>query len=92
MPLFVGLLAEAEYLDAVGPVWDDGLGATIIEPLAQLGAVVSGIPEQLGSRFGTSNEAMSRRAIMGLAACQKDGEKTASSICQCMDLRIAPAA
>jgi hypothetical protein len=91
MPLLVGFLVEAERLDAVGPVGHDGLGATLIEPLAQLGAVIGGIAEQPDGRLGAPDEALSRRAIMSLAAGQQDGKKTASSISQCVDLRIAPA-
>ncbi len=91
MPLFVCSLVETEGLNAVGPVGHDGLGAAIVEPLPQLGAVIGGIPEQLSGRLGAPNEALSRRAVMGLAAGQEDGKKTASSICQCVDLRIAPA-
>jgi hypothetical protein len=64
----------------------------MIKPAAQFGAVISGVPEQLGGWLGTSNEAMSRRAVMGLSTGQKDGDKTASSIRQRVDLRIAPAA
>ena len=33
-----------------------------------------------------------RRTIVRLAASQQDGKKTAFSICDCMDFRIAPAA
>lgn len=31
------------------------------------------------------------RAVVRLAAAHEDGKKTALSICQCADLRIAPA-
>jgi hypothetical protein len=31
------------------------------------------------------------RAIIRLAAGREEGEKTAASICECMDLRVAPA-
>ena len=91
MPVLVGFLVEAEWLDAVGPVGNNRLGATIIEPMPQLGAVISGVAEQLGGRLGAPDKALGRRTIMGLAAGQEDGKKTASSICQCVDLRIAPA-
>jgi len=91
MPLLVGCLVEAERLEAIGPVGHHRLGAAMIEPLAQLGAIISSIAEQPGSRLGAPDEALSWRAIMGLAAGQEDGKKTASSICQCVDLRIAPA-
>jgi hypothetical protein len=91
MPLLVGFRVEAEWLDAVGPVGDNRLGATIIEPKPQFSAVVSGVAEQLGGRLGAPDKALGGRTIMGLAAGQEDGKKTASSICQCVDLRIAPA-
>lgn len=91
MPLFVGGLVEAERLETICPVGHDGLGAAIVEPLAQLGAVIGGVAEQFGSRPGAPDEALSGWAIVGLATGQKDGKKTAFSICQCVDLRIAPA-
>ena len=91
MPLLVGFVVEAEWLDAVGPVGDNRLGAASIEPMPQLGAVISGVTEQLGGRLGASDKALGGRTIMDLAARQEDGKKTASSICQCVDLRIAPA-
>lgn len=90
MPLLVRFLVEAEWLDAVGPVGDDRLGATIIEPMPQFSAVIGGVTEQLGGRLGASDKALGGRTIMGLATGQEDGKKTASSICQCVDLRIAP--
>ena len=91
MALLVRFLVEAEWLDAVGPVGDNRFGATIIEPMPQLGAVISGVTQQLGGRLGTSDEALGGRTIMGVATGQEDGKKTAFSICQCVDLRIAPA-
>src|SRR5262249_8919213 len=38
------------------------------------------------------DEALSGRTIVRLAAGQEDGKKTAFSICECVDLRVAPAA
>jgi len=80
MPLLVGCLVEAERLEAVSSVGHDGLCAPPVEPAPQFGAVVGGITEQLGRRPGAPDEALSRWAIMGLAAGQEDGKKTASSI------------
>ena len=91
MALSVGCPVEAEGLDAVGPVGYDGLGPALVEPLPQLSAVIGFIPEQLAGRLGAADEALSGPAIMGLATGQEEGKKTASSICQCVDLRIAPA-
>ena len=91
MPLLVGCLVEGIGLEAIGPVGDDRRGAAIIEPLPQLGAVISGVAEELGGRLGPPDETLSRWTIMGLAARQEDGKKTAFSIRQCVDLRITPA-
>jgi len=92
MPLLVGFLVEAEGLFAVRPVWNDGLGAALVEPLPQFGAVVSPVAEKFLCRFGATDQTLGRRTIVCLATAQEDGKKTASSICDCMDFRIAPAA
>ena len=90
MSLLVGLLVEAEGLLAVRPVGHDRSGAAISQPLPQFSAVVGLVAEQLASCFGAADETRSGRAIVGLAAAQQDGKKTAFSICDCVDLRIAP--
>ena len=92
MPLFVGFPVEAERLLAVAPVRNDGLGTAAFEPLPQLCAVVSLVAEQLPGRLGTADKALGRRTIVRFAAAQEDGKKTAFSIGDCVDLRIAPAA
>ena len=92
MSLLVGFLVEGEGLLAVRLVGNHGLGATIIQPLAQRGAVVSPIAEKPRGRLGLSDQALSRRAIMGFATTQEDGQKTTFSICNCVDFRVAPAA
>ena len=92
MSLFVGLPVEAERLLAVGLVRNDGLGATVFEPLTQLSAVVRLVAQKLLGRFGSADHARGQRTIMRLAAAQQDGKKTAPSIRDCVDLRIAPAA
>ncbi len=38
-----------------------------------------------------SEASMGGRTIVGLAAAQEDGKKTAFSICDCVDFRVAPA-
>jgi hypothetical protein len=91
VPLFVGFLVEAEGLLAVRLVGNDGLGAAVVQPLPQRGAVVGLIPEELLSRLGPSDQVLGRWTIMGFTAAQQDGKKTAFSICDCVDFRIAPA-
>ena len=91
MTLFVGFLVEAEGLFPVRSIRNDGLGATIFEPLSQLCAVISLVAEKLFGRFGSADYALGHGALMRLATAQEDGKKTAFSICDCVDLRIAPA-
>ena len=91
MSLLVGFSVEAEGLLSIRPVGHNGLGAALFQPLTQFGAVVGFVPEQLAGRFGTTDQTLGRRTIVRLAAGQEDGKKTAFSICQCVDLRIAPA-
>ena len=92
MSLPVRPLVEAEGLLPSGGVGDDGLGAAILQPPAKLGAVVRFVPEQPLGRFGATDEPRGRRAVVGLTAGQQEGKKTAFSICDCMDFRVAPAA
>jgi hypothetical protein len=90
--LLVGFSVEAEGLLAIGLVWNDGPGAALVEPLAQIGAVVSPVAEKLACRPRAADQALCGRAIMRLSAGQKDGKKAAFSICDCVDFRVAPAA
>jgi hypothetical protein len=90
--LFVGLLVEAERLLAVRLVGDDGPGAAIFQPLPQRCAVVGLVAEKLPGWLGATDEARGRRTIVRRPAGQEDGKKTAFSICECVDLRVAPAA
>ena len=89
---FVSFLVEAEGMLPVGQTWDDGFRAAVCKPVAQLCAVISLVPEKLTRRLGSADQAFCYGAIMRLATRQEDGKKTAFSICDCVDLRIAPTA
>ena len=90
MSLFVGVPVEAEGLLSIRLVGHDGPRATAFQPSPQRGTVVGFVAEQLAGCFRTTDEARSGRTVMRLAAAQQDGKKTAFSICDCVDLRIAP--
>ena len=92
MPLLVGFPVEAERLLAVRLVGDDGPGAATLQPLPQRRAVIGLVAEKLPGRFGATDEARGGWTIVRLAAAQENGKKAAFSICDCVDLRIAPAA
>lgn len=92
MALFIGFLVEAERLFAVRSVRNHRLGAAALQPLAKLGAVVGFVSEKFLGRFRPPDQALCWWAVVGLAAGQQEGKKTAFSICDCVDFRIAPAA
>ena len=60
--------------------------------MAQRRAVISLIAKKPFGYFGASDQALGGWAIVRLSAAQKDGKKTAFSICDCVDFRVAPAA
>ena len=92
MSLFVRFLVEAEGLFAVRLVGNNGFGATIFQPLPQWCAVIGLVAEELSGRLEATDQTLGRRTIVRLAAAQEDGKKTAPSICDCVDFRIALAA
>ena len=92
MSLLIGPLLEAEWVFAIGRARDHGFSAAICKPVTQLCAIVSLVPEQLFRRLGSADQTFRDRAIVRLATGHEDGKKTAFSICECVDLRIAPAA
>ena len=92
MSLFIRFLAEPERLFPVGLVWDDSLCASVFQPFTQLRAVVRLVTEQFLGGFAFADQTLRNRAIVRLTAGQEDGKKTAFSICNCVDFRIAPAA
>ena len=91
MSFFVRPPVEAEGLLAVRSVWNNGLGAAILEPLAQWCAVIGFVTEKLLGDLGTADQPFGRGTVVCVAAGQEDGKKTAFSICDCVDFRIAPA-
>ena len=92
MPLFVGFPVEPERLLSVRLIGNDGVGSALFQPLPQLGAVVSPVTEKFFCRFGAADKAFCGWTIVRLATAQEEGKKTAFSICDCVDFRIAPAA
>jgi hypothetical protein len=89
---FVGFLVEAEGLVPVASVGNDGCRATVFQPFAQLGAVVSLVTKKLFRRVVSADQTFRNRAVVRLAAGQEDGKKATFRICNGVYLRIAPAA
>ena len=88
----VEALAEAERLLPVAAVRNDRLGSALIQSLAQLGAVVSLVAEQAFRRLYSAYKPLGDRTIVCFASGQEDGYEAAFSICECVNLRVAPSA
>lgn len=91
MSFLIGFFVESERLFPVASVGDDGSRAAIFQPVPKLRAVIGFVAEELFRRRASADQAFRYRTIMRLAAGQEEGKKTAFSICDCVDLRIAPA-
>ena len=91
MSRFVATFVEAERLLSIAFVGNDRVGATVVQPQAQLGAVVGLVADQALRQLASANEPLGNWAVVRLATGQEDGEKAALSICECMDLCVAPA-
>lgn len=83
---------EGERLRPVAFVGDDSFRASVFRPFAQRLAVVSLVAQKFFRRFVSADQTFRNRTIVCLPAGQKDGKKTAFSICNFVYLRIAPAA
>src|SRR6266705_2821005 len=63
-----------------------------IKFLAQLGAIIRFVAEHAFWRVHSANQALSDGTIVGFTPGQQDRNQAPFSICQCMDLRVAPSA
>src|SRR5262249_494680 len=88
----VGGVGESERLLPVAFVGNDGLGSALIQLLSQFGAVVGFVAEHAFRRLGSADQALGYRAIVRFTASQQDGDQAPFSICECVNLRIAPSA
>ena len=84
--------AEAERLLPVTAVWNDRLGSAFIQFLAQFGTVVSLVAKHTLRRLYTADQAFCDRAVVRFTSGQQNGDEASFSICECVDLRIAPSA
>jgi hypothetical protein len=88
----VEVFAEGEWALPAGAVGNDGLGSTPIQFFAQFVAVICLIAEQTFGWLDSVDEPSGNGAIVRLTAGQQDRDETAFSICECMYLRVSPAA
>ena len=88
----VEALAEAERLLSVTAVGNDRLGSALLQLVAQFSAVVGLVAKHAFRWRHSAEEALRDRAIMCFASGQQNGDEASLSICECVDLRVAPSA
>src|SRR6188472_1687115 len=88
----VEALAEAERLFPVAAVGNDRLGSALVQFVAQFGAVVGLVAEHVFRWLHPADEALRDRAIVCFASSQQNGDEAPFSICECVNLRVAPSA
>jgi hypothetical protein len=83
--------AEAERLFAVATVGNDRLGPALMQFGTQLGAVVGFVTEQVFRGLHSADQSFSDWTVVCFASGQQNGDEAPFSICECVDLRVAPA-
>ena len=68
------------------------VSSMLIQFLAQLGAIICLVAEHTFGPQHSTNQALGHGAIVRFASGQQDGDQASFSICECMDLRVAPSA
>src|SRR4029079_9530789 len=64
----------------------------LIQFLAQFGAIIRFVAEHAFRRSHSADQTFCDRTIVCFASGQQDGNEAPLSICECMDLRVAPSA
>jgi hypothetical protein len=91
MAFSIEAFAEAERLLAIAAVWNDRFGPAPMQFSAQLGAVISLIAEHMFRWLHSAEKTLGDRAVVRFASGQQDGDQAPFSICECVDLCVAPA-
>ena len=91
MPLTILLLAEPELTFAIAFVGYDSFRAAPTQAVSQGGAVVGFVAQHPSRWLYLLDQVLGRGTIVRLAAGEQNAQKTAFSIADCMDLRVASA-
>jgi hypothetical protein len=87
-PKLVEVIVETERLLAA--VWDNRLGSTLMQLVAQLGAIVGLVTEHVFRRLHSADKPLRDRAVVCFTSGQQDGDEAPFSR-ECVNLRVAPA-
>jgi hypothetical protein len=85
-------LIEAEQLLSGGVVWNDWLSSALAQLFAEAVAIVGHVAEQTLWRLYSPDQTLSNWVVVRFTTGQQDGDQAPLSICECMYLRVAPAA
>ena len=64
----------------------------LVQFLAEFGTIVGSIAEHAPRWSHSADQSLRDRTIVRLASSQQDSDKAPFSICECMNLRVAPSA
>ena len=87
---FVETLAEAERLLPIAAIGNDRFGSTLIQFLTQFSAITGLVAAHAFRRLHSADQSLRDRTIVCFASGQQDGDEAAFSICECVNLRVAP--
>ena len=91
MPVPICFFAETEGLLSIALVRNNGLCTSFFQRFSQLAAVIGFVGEEFLGLLGFLYQWLGDGAVVRLTARQNEGKKTALSICNCMDFRVAAA-
>src|SRR3954469_10126865 len=88
-----GSIGAADVMAGVGRV-EPARVSTCLENSSQTSRtpVIGLVTEHVFRRFHSTNEPLGHGAVVRLASGQQNGDQAPLSVCECVDLRVAPAA
>jgi hypothetical protein len=89
-PKLVEVIVETERLLPVAAGWDNRLGSTLMQLVAQLGGIAGLVTEHVFRRLRSADKPLRDRAVVCFTSGQQDGDEAPFSR-ECVNHRVAPA-
>src|SRR5262245_19660602 len=77
---------------SVGAVWNDRLGSALVQLLSQFVTVISHVTKQMLGWRHSADQSLGERIVVCFTAGEQDSDQASLSICECVNLRVAPSA